>query len=115
MLNNADLREPDLVSAPKLFESVLQNCRGRVDNWLEPYIKLSLTRFKTAKNHYLKTLLLSVVANALYYNPVVCLQVLERLGATGEFFRTWFELLYQAGKKKDSFLHFRRWAGTLVL
>lgn len=109
MLNNKDLQEPDLVAAPKLFESVLQNCRGHVDNWVEPYVKLALTRYKTATNNYLKTLLISVVANALYYNPVLCLQALERLGATGEFFRTWFAMLYQAGKKKDSFLHFRRW------
>ena len=40
-LQNDDLGEDEVQPAPKLLEVILQNCRGRVDNYLPHYIQAS--------------------------------------------------------------------------
>lgn len=49
-----DYGERDVVPAAKLLEVVLQNCRGRVDAWVGPYLQLALGRLNTATNRTLK-------------------------------------------------------------
>ena len=41
--------EADLMCAPKLMEVVLQNCRGRVDACVAPYLQLSLQRLSNSR------------------------------------------------------------------
>jgi hypothetical protein len=52
-----DFTEQDTVSAAKLLEVVLQNCRGRVDQWVAPYLQLCTTRLATATSRTLKVCL----------------------------------------------------------
>ena len=40
-LENEDLGEDEIQPAPKLLEVILQNCRGRVDNYLPLYMQAS--------------------------------------------------------------------------
>ncbi|KAG6549125.1 hypothetical protein Mapa_009351 [Marchantia paleacea] len=101
------LEDRDIEPAPKLIEAVLQNCRGRVDEWLEPYLRISLERLRKTKKNYLKDLLMEVVANALYYNAGLSLNILQKLGVTQEIFQVWFQMLY-ATKKSGKPVHFIR-------
>lgn len=61
LLADEKLEDSDIESAPKLIEAVLQNCRGRVDQWLEPYLRISVERLRKTKKNYLKDLLVNVV------------------------------------------------------
>jgi hypothetical protein len=107
LLADEKLEDSDIESAPKLIEAVLQNCRGRVDQWLEPYLRISVERLRKTKKNYLKDLLVNVVANGLYYNAPMCLTILQHLGVTSEIFQVWFQMLY-AVKKTGKPLHFVR-------
>ncbi|KAH7428022.1 hypothetical protein KP509_10G071600 [Ceratopteris richardii] len=102
-----NFEDHDIEPAPKLIEAVLQNCRDRVDEWVEPYLKISIERLRRTQKGYLKDLLVGVVANALYYNPGLSLNILQRMGVTTEVFQTWFTLL-QETKKSGQPAHFRR-------
>ncbi|MCO5595130.1 hypothetical protein L7F22_049168 [Adiantum nelumboides] len=102
-----NFEDNDIEPAPKLIEAVLQNCKGRVDEWVEPYLKVTVERLRRTQKGYLKDLLIEVVANALYYNPGLSLSILQRMGVTAEVFQTWFNLL-QERKKSGQPAHFRR-------
>lgn len=102
------LEDSDIEPAPKLIEAVLQNCRGRVDQWLEPYLRISIERLRKTRKNYLKDLLVNVIANGLYYNAPMCLTILQHLGVTSEIFQSWFQMLYEV-KKSGKPLHFVRY------
>ncbi|GFR51383.1 hypothetical protein Agub_g13813, partial [Astrephomene gubernaculifera] len=99
--------ERDVVPAAKLLEVVLQNCRGRVDAWVGPYLQLAVGKLQSATNRTLKDTLVLVVANALYYNATLALGVLAQMGCVGSFFSAWFAAIF-ATKKSGKPKHFRR-------
>lgn len=47
-LQSEDLGEDEVQPAPKLLEVILQNCRGRVDQYLPLYIQASLLHVRCA-------------------------------------------------------------------
>ena len=93
--------EPDCLSAPKLMECVMTNCRGRVDVVIEPYINIALARLERAEMKYFKDLLMMTFAHALHYNPVLALQATNRTGATNEVFARWSAMLSVRTKSGD--------------
>jgi len=97
----ASFHEGDLLSAPRLLCVVLQNCRGLVDRWVEPYLTLVVHRFAKTHRRALKDELMVVVANALYYDPALALGALQRIGAVEAVFREWFAMIF-ARKGKGS-------------
>ena len=56
---------------------VLQHCPGQVDEYLEQFVMLAVRRLQmpSCESKNLKCLLVTVVANALFYNAALCLQV----------------------------------------
>lgn len=102
-----NFEDADIEPAPKLIEAVLQNCKGRVDEWVEPYLKITIERLRRSQKNYLKDLLIEVVANALYYNTGLALGILQKMGVTAEIFQAWFTLLHET-KKSGQPVHFRR-------
>eukprot|EP00250_Pteridium_aquilinum_P010585 c19495_g1_i1 orf=322-3393(-) len=102
-----NFEDGDIEPAPKLIEAVLQNCKGRVDEWVEPYLKITIERLRRTQKNYLKDLLIEVVANALYYNTGLTLGILQKMGVTAEIFQAWFNLLHET-KKSGQPAHFRR-------
>ncbi|KAK3265266.1 hypothetical protein CYMTET_26037, partial [Cymbomonas tetramitiformis] len=99
--------EIDAVPAPKLIACVLQHCRGRVDEWVEPYLLLMVQRLRMAEKNHFKCLLITIMANALYYNAPITLQVLHKHGMLQEMFSVWFQLLYKADAKGNRTLFSR--------
>ncbi|XP_047082224.1 importin beta-like SAD2 [Lolium rigidum] len=102
-----NMEDSDIEPAPKLIEVLFQNCKGHVDIWVEPYLRLTIDRLRRAEKPYLKCLLLQVIANALYYNPSLALAILHKLGVATEIFNLWFGMLKEV-KKSGIRANFRR-------
>ncbi|VFQ64844.1 unnamed protein product [Cuscuta campestris] len=107
VMGDKNLEDGDIKSAPKLIAVVFQNCKGRVDHWVEPYLRISFERLRRTQNLDLKCLLILVVADALYYNPSLTMSILQKLGVATEIFNLWFQLLQQT-KKSGSRANFKK-------
>jgi hypothetical protein len=53
------------------------------------------------------------IANALYYNPLLTLETLNKLGVAAEIFNHWFAMLQQV-KKSGTRANFKRYACLLL-
>ena len=82
----------DRICGCKLAESTMLNLRGHVNQYIPEFIKLAMTvissnelKVKSYRIH-----LMEMVINAIYYNPILALRVLESNGWTNKFFSSWF-------------------------
>ncbi|KAG8484415.1 hypothetical protein CXB51_022818 [Gossypium anomalum] len=107
VMADKNLEDNDIEPAPKLIEVVFQNCRGQVDHWVEPYLRITLDRLRRTEKSRLKCLLVQVIANSVYYNAVLTLSILNKLCVTTEVFNLWFHLLQQV-KKSGLRANFKR-------
>jgi hypothetical protein len=78
--------------ACKLAEALMLSLRGHIDSCVEGFIVMAMTilasqdvKIKSYKIH-----LMEMVINAIHYNPLLTLQVLETKGWTNRFFSLWF-------------------------
>lgn len=107
IMPDRNMEDSDIEPAPKLIEVVFQNCRGQVDQWVEPYLRITVERLRRAEKPYLKCLLIQVIADALYYNAALTLSILHKLGVATEIFGLWFQMLQQV-KKSGVRANFKR-------
>ncbi|KAG9152610.1 hypothetical protein Leryth_025981 [Lithospermum erythrorhizon] len=107
IMADKNFEDGDIEPAPKLIEAVFQSCKGRVDQWIEPYIRISVERLRRTEKPYLKCLLLQVVANALYYNAALTLGILQKLGVATDIFALWFQMLQQT-KRSGMLANFKK-------
>ncbi|CAN1251411.1 Importin beta-like SAD2 [Linum perenne] len=107
IMADSNLEDGDIEPAPKLIEVVFQNCKGQVDHWVEPYLRITVERLRRSEKSYLKCLLVQVIADALYYNASLTLSILTRLGVATEVFGLWFQMLQQK-KKSGQLANFKR-------
>jgi hypothetical protein len=113
VMADQNMEDSDILPAPKLIEVFFQNCKGQVDHWVEPYLRLTIDRLRRAEKPYLKCLLVQVIANAFYYNPSFTLAILHKLGVATEIFNLWFVMLQQV-KKSGERANFKREHGKKV-
>lgn len=86
--------EMEAGQATELIESVLHNCRGRVDRVIPDIIAVAVKRLSSEiDSKDFKVLLIEVIANALYYNPALTLQVMEAQGCTQVVFSQWLSII----------------------
>ncbi|KAF2644917.1 ARM repeat-containing protein [Massarina eburnea CBS 473.64] len=85
----------DRICGCKLSEIVMLNMRGHVDEYVPEFISLTMTVLLSdeVKVKSLRIHLMEVVINAIYYNPVLALHVLETNGWTNKFFSLWFSTI----------------------
>ncbi|MQL86883.1 hypothetical protein Taro_019419, partial [Colocasia esculenta] len=107
IMSDRNMEDGDIEPAPKLIEVVFQNCKGQVDQWVEPYLRITIDRLRRAEKPYFKCLLVQVVADALYYNATLALATLQKLGVATEVFNLWFQMLQQV-KKSGKHANFKR-------
>ncbi|AQK70901.1 Importin beta-like SAD2 [Zea mays] len=107
IMMDENMEDSDIEPAPKLIEVVFQNCKGNVDQWVEHYLRITIARLRRAQKPYLKCLLVQVIANALYYNPALTLESLNKLGVAADIFNHWFAMLQQV-KKSGARVNFKR-------
>ncbi|XP_050375236.1 importin beta-like SAD2 isoform X1 [Argentina anserina] len=107
ILSDRNMEDGDIQPAPKLIQVLFQNCKGQVDQWVEPYIRVTFERLRRAEKSYLKCLLVQVIADALYYNAALTLNILQKLGVATDLFSLWFQMLQEV-KKSGARAHFKR-------
>ncbi|XP_058183845.1 importin beta-like SAD2 [Rhododendron vialii] len=107
IMGDKNLDDGDIEPAPKLIEVVFHNCRGQVDHWVEPYLRITVERLHRTEKPYLKCLLMQVIADILYYNAPLALNILQKLGVATEIFNLWFQMLQQT-KKSGMRANFKR-------
>lgn len=61
IMSDKNIEDTDIEPAPKLIEVVFHNCKGQVDQWVEPYLRITIDRLRRAEKPYLKCLLIQVV------------------------------------------------------
>jgi hypothetical protein len=82
----------DRICGCKLAEIVMLSLRGHIDDHIPELITLAmvhLTSEETKVKSY-KVHLMEMVINAIYYNPLLALHVLENNAWTNKFFSLWF-------------------------
>ncbi|KAK4452802.1 nonsense-mediated mRNA decay protein 5 [Podospora aff. communis PSN243] len=82
----------DRICACKLAEAMMLSLRGHIDQCVHGFINMAMgvlssseVKVKSYRIH-----LMEMVINAIYYNPILSLQVLESSGWTNKFFSLWF-------------------------
>ena len=85
----------DRICGCKLAEIIMLNMRGHVDEYIPEFISLTMAVLTNdeLKVKSLRIHLMEVVINAIYYNPVLALHVLETNGWTNKFFSLWFSTI----------------------
>lgn len=94
----------DRIRACQLMESMLLNLKGAIDNCVPRFLQLSLGYLadeNKVKNPPLRVHTLEVVVNALFYNPLLTLSLLEQQGATLGFLGIWFKNLDHFSRVHD--------------
>ena len=82
----------DRICGCKLAEAIMLNLRGHCDQHIPLFIGLAMRVISSAelKVKAYRIHLMEMVINAIYYNPIIALQVLESNGWTNKFFSSWF-------------------------
>jgi hypothetical protein len=93
----------DRICGCKLAEIIMLNMRGHVDEYIPEFIthSMSLLFNDEPKVKSLRIHLMEVVVNAIYYNPVLALHVLESNGWTNKFFSLWFSSIDSFARVHD--------------
>ena len=107
VLTPEEVMEEDMMTAPKLMECVLTNCKGRVDDLLPLYLQLSvqsLIEFQP-ESRFLQDLLMGVVINGLIYDADQTAKHLQpALPIVMEKLCNMLELRSKSSKKRKHFL-----------
>ena len=82
----------DRICACKLAEAMMLSLRGHIDNYVHGFITMAMNVLATqdVKIKAYKIHLMEMVINAIYYNPILTLQILETNQWTNKFFSLWF-------------------------
>ncbi|PKA48609.1 hypothetical protein AXF42_Ash020482 [Apostasia shenzhenica] len=107
IMADKNTEDNDIKSAPKLIQVIFQNCRGQVDQWVEPYLRITIECLQRTQKSSFRGLLIEVIADALYYNTSFTIGILQKFGVASEVFDLWFHMLQEV-KKNGSKANFRR-------
>ena len=93
----------DRISGCRLAEAAMLSLRGHLDEYLATLIELPMTviltedlKVKTFRIH-----LLEMIINAVYYNPLLAVRILEGKGWTNRFFSAWFSHIEHFNRVHD--------------
>lgn len=93
----------DRICGCKLAEALMLNLRGHIDQYVPGFVKLAMTviangdlMVKSYRIH-----LMEMIINAIYYNPILTLRVLESNGWTNKFFSSWFSNIESFSRVHD--------------
>lgn len=80
------------ICACKLAEAMMLSLRGNIDSCVEGFMVMSMSILanQDIKIKSYKINLMEMVINAIHYNPLLALSVLENKGWTNRFFSLWF-------------------------
>jgi len=113
-----ETQEMDYHSALKLMEKAMQHLKGDIDQFIGPYIQLTMQKWKEAERSDTKVLLINVISNSLWYNASMTVHILRQQGCLQPVFETWFSMIYTDkanGKMKYFLKHSDKKIGILGL
>lgn len=95
-----DSKEPDAKWACKLLESIISHCKGKIDNIIPDILKLVTMKLFVAKDVQLKLLLLDVIGQCAFYNPMLFVATVKLGGPEFEqkLFNEWLSHLEKMKK-----------------
>lgn len=92
MFTDAKVGGVDRICACKLAEAMMLSLPRQIDNCVHGFVTMAMdvlagqeVKIKSYKIH-----LMEMVINAIYYNPILALQILESKNWTNKFFSLWF-------------------------
>jgi len=93
----------DRICGCKLAEAIMLNLRGHVDRYVPTFVDLAMNVLSSSemKVKSYRIHLMEMVINAIYYNPIIALQVLETKGWTNKFFSSWFSNIESFSRVHD--------------
>ncbi|KAH8660673.1 nonsense-mediated mRNA decay protein-like protein [Tricladium varicosporioides] len=93
----------DRICACKLAEGIMLSLRGHADQYVAQFIEMAMFKLNATdvKVKSYKIHLMEMVINAIYYNPVLALHVLETKGWTNRFFSLWFSSIDSFSRVHD--------------
>ncbi|KAL3417133.1 importin [Phlyctema vagabunda] len=107
----------DRICACKLAEGMMLSLRGYADQYVVSFVKMAMQTLTNSdlKVKSYKIHLMEMVINAIYYNPVLALQVLESNGWTNKFFSLWFSSIDNFSRVHDKKLSISAIVALLTL
>lgn len=92
MFTDSKVGGVDRICACKLAETMMLSLPNQIDNCVTGFVSMAMEvlanqdiKIKSYKIH-----LMEMVINAIYYNPLLALHILESKGWTNKFFSLWF-------------------------
>ncbi|CZT48324.1 related to importin beta homolog Kap119p [Rhynchosporium secalis] len=107
----------DRICACKLAEGIMLSVRGHADQYVQHFIGIAmrtLTNSEVKVKSY-KIHLMEMVINAIYYNPVLAIHILESNGWTNKFFSLWFSHIDSFSRVHDKKLSIAAIVSLLTL
>lgn len=93
-----DVGEDPEAHAAKLIEVIILQCRGKVDQYIRPFLELIVNRLgREIKTSELRTMCLQVLISALHYSPQLFFEVVQTLqpsnpaGFLDDFIKKWID------------------------
>ncbi|KAF4613370.1 hypothetical protein G7Y89_g15517 [Cudoniella acicularis] len=107
----------DRICACKLAEGIMLSLRGHADQYVVAFVEMAMRMLSNAdiKVKSYKIHLMEMVINAIYYNPVLALHVLEAKGWTNKFFSLWFSSIDSFSRVHDKKLSIAAIVALLTL
>ncbi|KAK1758370.1 nonsense-mediated mRNA decay protein 5 [Echria macrotheca] len=103
MFTDGRVNGVDRICACKLAEAMMLSLRGHIDTCVHGFINMAMgvlasqeVKVKSYRIH-----LMEMVINAIYYNPILTLQVLESSEWTNKFFSLWFSSMDSFSRVHD--------------
>ena len=92
MFTDSKVGGVDRICACKLAEVMMLSLPNQIDQCVNGFINMAMGVLSTqdVKIKSYKIHLMEMVINAIYYNPILALQILESKGWTNKFFSLWF-------------------------
>ena len=101
------MAESEVFGGPKLVESLLHNCRGRIDALLPELVAMIAMRLQiegpeeSQPGLGLSTLLYTALGSAFHYNPLLTLQILEHRQCQLQMLTSWVKHLHENPKLRE--------------
>lgn len=93
----------DRICGCRLAEAVMLNLRNHVDQHIPLFVGLAMRVISSTelKVKSYRIHLMEMVINAIYYNPIIALNLLESSGWTNKFFSSWFSNIESFSRVHD--------------
>jgi hypothetical protein len=92
-MNDKEAVEKESQAAAMLASVLLQHCRGRIDHVISQLLQMIIQQLSTCETTALRILLVDCICDALLYNMIGTLSVMEKTNCTMAVFKMWLDTI----------------------